>query len=792
MKFSYNWLKEFVDVNLSPRELAEALTMAGFEVEEVVEQRLDYPNVVVGKVLKVEKHPNADKLTVCQVSVNGDRPLNIICGAPNVAEGQTVPVALVGAELPNGMKIRKARIRGVESEGMICSEEELNLAEKSEGIWVLPEGLPLGAPLAEALAFQSDAVLDIGLTPNRPDVFSHIGLAREVAAIAGTSLHIPEPKFPEIDEPVTAVTSVEIRCPETCPRYAARVIRNLTVGPSPEWMQRRLMAAGMRPINNLVDITNYVMLETGQPLHAFDYQRLAEGRIVVRESSPGERFITLDENEHELQAGTVLICDAEKPVAIGGIMGGLNSEVTGETTTVLLESAYFDPESIRRSARYLGIKSEASQRFGRGADPNGVLHAQARATQLMVELAGGEVYRGVVDEYPRKIFPVEVEFHPERINALIGVDLSREEMIELLRRIQLEVKADRLIAPTYRPDLRRTADIAEEVARLYGYERIPLSESSPVPYTAGFNPFDDFVDDLKDVLIGVGLQEVVTNSMVNARTWEQLTGETLYPILNPISQDMDGLRNSLIPSLLRVLQWNINRQVRDLAIFEINTVFGHPGSVERQPIEETRLGIALTGLRDGDLWYASRQAYDFYDIKGIVEYLTHKISLDTLEFIPYDNFAVEEQAVKVVFAGRELGFLGRVRPSLQQHFDIETPVFVAELKVKVLHELSQRSKRYREIPRYPWVDRDLAVVVDQAVTAEQLLEAVRAHGGKHLVKSYIFDVYTGKPIESGKKSVGIRLIFQSPERTLTEEEVNQATATVLKALERKFGAHLRT
>ena len=792
MKISYNWLKEYVDFSMTAEELGEALTLVGFEVEDVVRKGLDLPGVVVGKVLSKAKHPDADKLSLCTVTVGGERELPIVCGAPNVAEGQLVPVATVGAELPGGFKIRKAKIRGEVSEGMICSEAELGISEEADGIWILPEGTPLGKPLAQALGYETDYMLDISITPNRPDALSHIGIAREVAAITGNPLKLPDVAFPEGSAKTAEAVAVEIDCPAGCPRYAARLVRNIKLGPSPDWMARRLETVGMRPINNIVDITNYVMLETGQPLHAFDAERIAKHKIVVRESKPGETFTTLDEKTHELPAGTVLICDGEKPVALGGIMGGLNSEVGEETRHILLESAYFAPSSIRKSLRHLKIPSEASQRFERGVDPNGAVFAQSRAVALMIELAGGEASAGVVDNYPVEIQPKAIQLDAERINRLLGTKLSAKEMSALLTRIGLQVDGERVLAPTFRPDLLDTADIAEEVGRLYGYDNIPETKVSLLPYVNPANEFDDFMDRLRDILTGIGLQEIVTNSMIHSATWEKLSGERVYPILNPISSDMDGMRNNLTLSTLGVVRWNYNRQQKHLALFEINRVYHHPGDLNHLPREEMRLSIALTGVRESELWYSAKAPCDFYDIKGMVDYLGTKISLDKIQFIPYDNFAVESQALRVVADGKELGFLGKIRPSLLKHYDIDSPVYAAELDVSLLYELARREKRFQEIPRYPWVERDLAVMVDRGVAAEALVKAIRSAGGRYLKEVFIFDIYSGKQVDARQKSVAFRLRFQSLEKTLVEQEVNQATDNILKTLHQKFAAQLRT
>lgn len=792
MKISYNWLKEFVDVEMDAETLAERLSLVGFEVDEVKTQSLDISGVVIGKVLSREKHPNADKLSLCSVDVADGESLSIICGAPNVAAGQTVIVAKIGATLPIGLTIRKAKIRDVASHGMICSQEELGLAEKSDGIWVQNDNLEAGTPLAKALNYETDYILDIGVTPNRPDGLNHIGIAREVAAICGKKLHIPTPKFHESTEKTAENISVRIDCPETCPRYAARLIRNVTLGPSPEWMQRRLEAVGMRPINNVVDITNYVMLETGQPLHAFDYDLVAGGQIIVRESQTGEKFVTLDDKSHNMQAGTVLICDAEKPVALGGIMGGLNSEVNAQTSNILLEAAYFHPENIQRSLRYLGMNSEASMRFERGVDPNGTLHALSRATELLIAYAGGKAATGAVDEYPNPVPPATIELDVHKINRLLGTSLDADLMTQLLEKIEITKNGNQVIAPTFRPDLERVADIAEEVARLYGYENIEEVASTPVAYRRLSNPFDDFVDFVKDMLTGTGLQEVVTNSLINSEEYSKLTGDPIYTVLNPLNADLDGLRNNLIPGLLNVVRYNLYRQRRDMAIFEISRVFHHPGSLEERAREEVHLAIILSGKREGDNWLASSDEYNFYDIKGFVEFLGDKISLDNFAFIPYDNPLVETQSVKITLGNREVGFLGKLGKSIQKYYDIESPVFVAQLNLESLFESYGKTFQYQDLPRYPFVERDLALILANDIQTGDVLQTIQKSGGKLLIDTSVFDVYAGKQIESGLKSVAFRLIFQSNEKTLTEQEVNTAFDKILNAVTKSHDAKLRT
>lgn len=790
MKISTNWLKDYVPNDIDPHLLAEKLSLVGFEVEEVIEKRLDFSKVVVGKVLRVEKHPNADKLTVCLVDIGNNNPLNIICGAPNVRKDQVVPVALVGADLPNGLRIKKAKIRGAESEGMICSEQELGISDEAEGIWVLPSNLSIGKPLADALDFETDYILDIAVTPNRPDALSHIGIAREVAAIFDLPFSKPKPKFTELDELTSSLVSVEIESPESCPRYAARLIKNVKIVASPTWLVRRLESIGMRPINNVVDITNYILMETGQPLHAFDYDLLEEGRIIVRESREGESFMTLDDKTHKLKEGTVLICDAAKPVALGGIMGGLNSEVNNNTKNVLMESAYFAPQNIQRSLRYLGINSEASARFERGVDPNGIIYAQDRATQLMEELSGGEVYGGSVDNYPKKIYPVEIPLKHEQINNLLGTYLSIDEMSKILKKIEIETQGNKVKIPTFRPDLERVADLAEEVSRLYGLDNIVSAEKSSINYEYDRNTFDGYIDELKSVITGMGVQEVQTNSMINREKWEELTGEAIYPILNPISHDMSGLRNNLALSLLNVLQWNINRQIKDLRVFEINRVFLHPGSLKKLPREELRLAIALTGKMDLDLWYSNRQLIDFYSVKGFVESFTDKISLDYPQLISYDNFVLD-QALSIVVDGKTIGYFGQVKEEIQNTFDIETPVYLADFDVKALFNQTRKAIKYKVIPKYPFVERDLAVIVDENLEAVKLLKTVENKNIPDLKQISLFDVYRGEQIEAGKKSIALRFIFQSMDRTLTEEEVTASMNKIIKVLEKEHQGKIR-
>ena len=786
MKISYNWLKDYLDLNIDPYELADKLSLAGLEVEEVVENRLDFEHVVVGKVLSKEKHPDADKLSLCTVDV-GNEQLFIVCGAPNVAAGQTVPVAKIGADLPIGLKIRKSKIRGQESMGMICSEAELGLSDKADGIWVLPDELSAGTPLHEGLNYETDYIYDIALTPNRPDCLSHIGVAREVGAIIGKKIKKIDPLFAEKAIPASDKISVTIQCPDTCPRYSARYIENIKIGPSPEWLARRVEKVGMRSINNVVDITNYVLMETGHPLHAFDYTFVKDGKIIVRESTDGEMFTTLDGKERKLKSKTVLICDAERAVALGGIMGGLNSEVNDNTTSILLESAYFVPESVQVNSRHLGLSTEASQRFERGADPNGTEYAINRATQLLVELCGGEVFKGIVDAYPTPVEPKQIELKTEQINNLIGTELSEAEMSGILDKIEIPVDKHMVIAPTFRPDLERVADVAEEVLRLYGLNNVASAKMTSIPYQLRMNEEDFFVDRLKNLLTGMGLQEVLTGSMVSKELWSKFTEAPLYPILNPISKDMDVLRNALIPSLAQVIQHNSHRQVKDLKIFEINKIFLPGQSLSELPNEIKKLSIAFYGTRDGNDWYSSKTSVDFYDIKGFVLTLLDKISLDCPNLIYYSD----SEKAEVVYDKKTIGWFGALDRKIASVYEIEEPVYVAELELGSLFDLQTTERSFKHIAKFPWVDRDIALVVNEDINAGEILDQIRRNGGKYLKDVGIFDVYKGKQVESGKRSIAFRLIFQSPDRTLSDDDVNPVFDKIISIVTKKFNAKLR-
>ena len=791
MKVSYKWLKDYIKIELAAAELADRLTMAGLEVEEVKPLLTEFKGIIVGLVKSVKKHPHADRLSVCMVNT-GKEDVQVICGAANVAEKQKIAFAPVGTQLPNNLTIKKAKIRDVYSFGMICSEEELGLTEKSEGIWVLDDDLPLGKDLFSLMEKDQDYILDIAITPNRPDAMSMIGIAREVSALTGVPFKMPRIKKKEQEETAAALISVEIRNPQGCPRYAARVIKNVKIGPSPKWMADRLKAGGIRPINNVVDITNFVLLELGQPLHAFDLKRLSGAKIIVRDSRKGESFTTLDEKERLLPERTVMICDAKKPVAVGGIMGGLNSEVSGQTKDILLESAYFNPLRISASSKNLGLSSEASQRFERGVDPQGIPFACDRAAFLMAELAGGQVLKGIVDEYPHKIKAEKIRIRPDRVNHLLGTQLSEKKISGILKGLGISYRQKQAVVPTFRPDIEREVDLIEEVARQIGFDNIPLKEQSAIEYDARQNPNEMLYQLVRSEAGGLGFYEVITNSMVAYNEVEAIGDGPCVRILNPISDDMNVMRRSLIPGLLKVICYNINRHRPDLRIFEMGRVF-HEANPETSGLQPYHVSGLIHGKRRRPNWSDSDEDVDFYDVKGIVEAFFSKIFLDNLEFILYDKtvYFDRQQVMAIRSGGDTIGFFGKIDGEIVKRFEIDSDVYGYEFSVDVIKKHIQLERLFEIFSRYPFVEKDLAFVVDEQLSAGEIRSLI-FESGRPLVKNVsIFDLYKGDKLGNSKKSIAFRIHFQSPERTLNEKEVSKIFNKIIRDAEKKLNAKLR-
>ena len=811
MKISLDWLRKYVNIKISVEELANRLTMSGLEVESVEDLGAKYERFVVGRVLDVKKHPSADKLTVCKVDV-GKQRLDIVCGAPNVAIGQKVPVGLVGAVVPGDQHgpegkpfvLERVSIRGVESNGMICSEFELGLGEDAEGILVLEESAVVGTPLAEYLG-SIQTVLEIGLTPNRPDCMSHLGVAREVAALLGAKLVWPLIRLKESRERTNKYASVRIEDTADCPRYTARVVRGVKVASSPTWLQEALKSVGLRPVNNVVDVTNYVLMELGHPLHPFDYDNLAGGKIIVRRANQGESFTTLDGKQRMLRSDTLMICDAKQPVAVAGVMGGANTEISERTVNVLLESAYFNPRSVRRTSKYLGLSTDASQRFERGADPNATRYAVDRASQLVQELCGGEILSGAIDVYPHKIKPRAVPLRVERVNEVLGTEIAEKEITRILSSLEIPLKEGKkcrvgrrliFLVPTFRPDLEREIDLIEEVARIHGYDRIETKSSTSLKFPSQPVPVDSS-DYLRDFLVGEGYQEIVTNSL-QKKSIASLGNRLPVEILNPISEDMAALRTSLVPGMLEAVRHNIDHGMGDLKLFEIGSVFRQSSEAEKgkyfgQYVEEERIILAQTGFACAPGWARKERLVDFFDLKGSMERLLFKIFLDKFRFIYYcTRNTLTEFSVDIEFNGSYVGFLGKLNVDIGMTFDIEQKIYVAELLVDPVKESLRRKPSFEQLPKYPSVFRDLAFVVDDKVAVGELEECIRSSAGGLLKRIRLFDMYTGDQVERGKKSCAFSLEFLSPDKTLTEVEIERITERVIQSVGQKLDAKLRS
>jgi len=791
MRVSYRWLKELVDFDLPVEELASRLTDAGLEVETITPVGKDLNKVVVGEVRRITPHPRADKLSVCEVNV-GAESLQIVCGASNVKEKAKVPVALIGARLPGGIQITKNSLRGVESLGMICSEKELGIGEDQDGIMILKPDLRVGDSLVSALELE-DYILDLDLTPNRPDCLSIRGVAREVAALCGTRLKKREVRLKETEKMAEDRIEVEIQDPQACPRYAARVIEGVKIAESPFWLKRKLYSAGMRPINNVVDITNLVMLELGHPLHAFDYDLFGQKKVVVRRAHPGEKFVTLDQVERTLNKEILLITDGTKPVAIGGIMGGLESEVSPSTRTVLLESAYFDPKVIRRGRIHLGISTESSQRFERGADPNGVIEAIDRAAELLTDLAEGKVLKGVVDSYPSPIHPVQITLRPQRVNKILGTDLRASQMKRILTALELSVKGNHDLevkVPTFRPDLVREIDLIEEIARIHGYGKIDTTLRAGGDLVTPVHWEDEVSRRIKQFMVGKGFFEVITNNLVDPRILEKIAPRAPQVVIkNPLSQDLSVLSTTLAYNLLSVVSRNKNRLERNLRIFELGKVF-----IAREkglPEEKLCLGIAISGARAPRHWDVREKEVDLFDLKGIVEELLDSLSLSFEMTFGKDGFLEEEKCFHIQTKEGEIGLLGEISEEVLDIFDIRDKVFWAELDFEKLFAQIPRRKRFSPLPKFPPVDRDIAVVVDDSLLSGVIGDRIKEVGGDVVEEVTLFDVYKGNQIPAGRKSLAYSIRFRSQEKTLTDEEVDEIYQRIILALEKDFGAVLR-
>ncbi len=803
MKVSLSWLKEYVSINLNANDLADALTMAGLEVE-AVSDRYDYLNSVhVGRIVNIDPHPSSDKLKLCSVDIGGDI-ISVVCGATNVKTNMLAPCAIPGTRFPKGKVLEKSIIRGETSEGMLCSELELGLGSNGHGIMELGKNLSVGDSLNKALGL-SDPVLEIDLTPNRPDCLSIIGTAREIAAIENKRVTYPEIYLPESMGDIANHTSVTIMAPALSPRYAASLIFDVFVGPSPFWLQDRLVSVGLKPINNIVDITNFVMMETGQPLHAFDFDRLAENRIVVRTAQENETFITLDGKERRLDPEMLMICDGEKPVAIAGVMGGLNSEVEDTTTNILLESAYFDPVCIRKTSKKTGLNTDASHRFERGVDPNGTITALNRATQLITEIGGGKCVKGVIDEYPLPFSETTIDISSRRLNRHLGTRLDTAAIEKYLTSIEFEIKKideDKLqvTPPSCRVDIRRFEDITEEIARLFGYNNIETT--FPLIPAEARHPDKkiDLRDRAKMLMTGLGFSEAINYSFISKQSCDHLElppddpKRKMVDILNPISVDQAVMRTSLIPGLLETMKLNISVQNKNLKLFEIGHVFFHTGQEDNQPDEVEMLAGLWTGTRVDSAWSLKEINCDFYDIKGVLEELLRNLGLVKTTFTrmppEFCLYTKPGLTARILDENEPIGLVGEVHPKVLRNYDLKQTAFIFELNFDRLIQSIPDTKSARPIPKFPATSRDITLIIDNDIETYKIIETVEMLKEKLVEHLHLFDVFGGDPIPKGKKSVSFRITYRSSEETLEDNRVNHIHKTITNQLIKTFDATL--
>lgn len=799
MKISLNWIQNFINLDgISTDQIVAKLTMSGLEVEEIIDQRRMYENFIVGEVIEKTKHPNADKLSLCKVNT-GSLNLDVVCGAPNVEQGQKIVLATEGAVVPqSGFKIKKTKIRGVESNGMICSEAELNLSNDHSGIIVLPENAVVGMSISNALNLD-DVILEIAITPNRPDALSQIGVARDIAAIFGLEVHTlnHENEIPS-GISINDLASIEVLDIENCPRYSAKVIQNVEVKESPEWLKTKVEAVGLRSINNIVDVTNFILFELGQPLHAFDLDNLSGKKIIVKKARENNKFTTLDSKERTLLSDTLLICDDEKGVAIAGVMGGENSEVTQSTKNILLESAYFNPVSIRKTAKSLGLSTDASYRFERGTDPNITVFAVNRAAQLIQQVAGGTIAEGVIDVYPNSIQEKKIVLRYSRVDKILGYKIEVDSIDKILKALGfgLEKKTDVSIdvtIPTFRPDIEREIDLIEEIARIDGYDNIP---TVPRVSIAIKKQEDEtaYADNLRDISTSLGFYEIISNSLQS----EKIASVIGSPIkmLNPQSADMAYLRSSLIPGALLVLAKNINSGEKNIRLFEIGKVFNKKNNDIKSFddfTEEEKLILLVSGKAEAKEWFSNERLYDFYDIKGAVDSISIKKSLDSFlnDSYNHDGNNIFDYIFTKNFNSIEVGVGGKLSKEFLSIFDINQEVFCFEFSIEQMKKIQIKEKKYSELLKYPKVVKDFAFVVDKKIGYGEIKAYIEKNSSSLLKKVSLFDKFESEQLGVDKKSLAFSLEYFNVERTLTDEEVEKDFFGLIEKIKNEFNATLR-
>ena len=809
MRTSLKWIKDLVPgiEDLTPQEYLDAMTLSGSKGEYYVELDKNLENIVIGQILKIEKHPDADKLVICQVNVGQEEPVQIVTGAPNVFEGAVVPVVLAGGKVAGGhdgstppeegIKIKKGKLRGVPSNGMMCSIEELGSSRDmypdapENGIYIFKnrDDIKPGDDAIKALGLD-DAVIEYEITSNRVDCFSILGIAREAAVTFGKPFCPPVVEPTGNDEDVNDFISVEVKDTELCPRYTARVVKNIKVGPSPEWMQRRLAAQGIRPINNIVDITNYVMEEYGQPMHAYDLSTIAGQKIIVRRAEDNEKFVTLDGQERTLDSSMLMICDAEKPVGIAGIMGGENSMITDDVDAILFEAACFDGTNIRLSGKKLGMRTDAQSKFEKGLDPNNASAAIDRACQLIEVLGCGEVVGGMVDVYGKVKEPHEIPFQPERINRLLGTDLSAEQMLGYFKSLELEYDADRnvMIIPTFRQDLLGTADLAEEVARFYGYSNIPSTLPSGES-TSGKVSFKHRVEDVaKETAEFCGFSEGMTFSFESPKVFDKLRLDADDPlrqaitIANPQGEDYSIMKTTPLNGMLVSLARNFNRRNKDVKLYEMAKIY-LPKSLPLTEYADERVQFTLGFYGEGD----------FFTMKGVVEEFLERAGMH--DIVDYDpnagkNFLHPGRQANIIYQGKVIGYMGEIHPEVCENYDMKTRAYIAVLDMPVITEMATFDRHFKGIAKHPAVNRDISMVVKKDILVGQIEKVIREKGGHHLESYHLFDIYEGSQIKAGYKSVAYSITFRANDRTLEEKDITAAMDKIIAGLE-DLGIELR-
>ena len=803
MIFPLGWLTDYLKIDVSPEELGEMLTMAGLELESLEDKGKALADVCVAQISGIEKHPNADRLSVCDVT-DGETRYVVVCGADNMKEGDKVAFAKAGTTLPatskfpEGVKIKRSKIRGETSEGMLCSADEMGLSGGEDGIMILSPKAELGTSMSDEIGFDG-VIFEVGITPNRPDCMSIFGIAREVSAILGENLQKPSFSVEEQGESISGRVTVEIEDPEACPRYCCRLIEGVRIGPSPAWLQEKLEYCGIRSVNNVVDVTNFVLLEQGQPLHAFDYDKLDQGRISVRKARDGETIETLDGVERKLLGEDLLICSGDRPVALAGVMGGADTEIEDTTSNVLLESAYFSPVGIRKTSKRTGLKSESSSRFERGIDINNVSFALDRAAELISRLSEVTIAEGIIDAYPDPVSSTEISLSVDRVCSLVGISTDSHEIAELLEGLGFEVlslSSDALLlrVPTFRVDIEREVDIVEEVARLLGYDNIP-SVLPEVPMVAKKPSVITVMEKrLRDIFVSYGFLEAINYSFESPELLRTFGLEESMRIMNPISQELSEMRMSLIPSLVKNVKLNLSRQNQDVRLFEASKVF-YPKDKEQLPNEVKKFAAIATGKRAPEIWDGEK--FDFFDIKSVLERSLEVLSVDSrIEFrsiSPDHGFLWPGKSSALLVDGNVLGVVGELHPHLLEKLEIGESVYVLELDLSFLSVIyTSFERKFSPLPKFPSLRRDIALVVDEMIPVREILSVIKKTNSGIIENAWVFDVYRGTSLEEGKKSVALSLILRNRDKTLTDEDANRVQQDVLRNLEESIGAELRS